>query len=163
MVFDVRSPRTGTRGPRIDEGFTLLDLMMAVALMGILLTIAIPSYSRYVARANTSVAVADIRKIHLAIEGYTWNHGNPPPNLAAVRMEGMLDPWGNSYVYLSFEGLHGVGKMRKDKNLVPINSEYDLYSMGPDGDSVAPLTARASRDDIVMANNGQYIGPAADY
>ena len=163
MVFDVRGPRTGTRGPRSDGGFTLLELMMAVALMGVLLAVAIPSYSRYVERTTTSVAVADIRKIHLAIEGYIWNKGTPPPNLASVRMDGMLDPWGNPYEYLSFEGLHGVGQMRKDKNLVPINSEYDLYSVGPDGDTVPPLTAKPSRDDIVMANNGQFIGPAADY
>ena len=137
--------------------------MMAVAVMGILLVIAVPTYSRYVARANTSAAVADIRKIHLAVEGYLWNHGNPPPNLAAIHMDGMLDPWSQPYVYLSFEGLSGKGKMRKDKNLVPINTEYDLYSVGPDGDSVGPLTAKPSRDDIVMANDGQFIGPASDY
>ena len=53
--------------------------------------------------------------------------------------------------------------MRKDKNLVPINSEYDLYSLGPDGDSMPPLTAKPSRDDIVMANDGKYIGPVEDY
>jgi general secretion pathway protein G len=53
--------------------------------------------------------------------------------------------------------------MRKDKNLVPINSEYDLYSVGPDGDSVPPLTAQPSRDDIVMANDGKFIGLASDY
>jgi general secretion pathway protein G len=53
--------------------------------------------------------------------------------------------------------------MRKDKNLVPINSEYDLYSVGPDGRSVGPLTAKHSRDDIVMANDGRFIGVASDY
>lgn len=137
--------------------------MMAVAVLGILLVIAVPTYSRYVARANTAAAVADIRKIHLAIEGYIWNRGNPPPDLVAIHMDGMFDPWGQPYVYLSFEGLSGKGMMRKDKNLVPINSEYDLYSVGPDGDSVGPLTAKPSRDDIVMANDGQYIGPASDY
>ena len=34
---------------------------------------------------------------------------------------------------------------------------------GYDGASVAPFTAKVSRDDIVRANNGGYIGPAADY
>src|SRR4051812_23695504 len=163
MVFDVRNPRTGTRWLRLDDGFTLLESMMAVALMGILLAIAVPSYARYMARVETSTAVADITKIHMAIDRYVSDKGKPPPNLATIGKDGMLDPWGNAYVYLSFEGLHGVGQMRKDKNLVPINSEYDLYSMGPDGQSVGPLTARASRDDIVMANDGQYIGLASDY
>ena len=53
--------------------------------------------------------------------------------------------------------------MRKDKNLVPVNSQYDLYSPGPDGESVPPFTAQKSRDDIVLANDGGYIGLAADY
>ncbi len=35
--------------------------------------------------------------------------------------------------------------------------------MGPDGKSVAPLTAKASRDDIVRANDGKFIGEASDY
>ncbi|MCP5251868.1 MAG: hypothetical protein H6939_09135 [Burkholderiales bacterium] len=46
---------------------------------------------------------------------------------------------------------------------MPINSDYDLYSMGKDGASVSPLTAKASRDDIIRANNGRFIGRAADY
>jgi general secretion pathway protein G len=35
--------------------------------------------------------------------------------------------------------------------------------MGKDGASVSPLTARASRDDIVRANNGAFVGLASDY
>jgi general secretion pathway protein G len=53
--------------------------------------------------------------------------------------------------------------LRKDRNLVPINTDFDLYSMGPDGASAAPLTAAASQDDVVRANNGSFIGQAKDY
>jgi general secretion pathway protein G len=35
--------------------------------------------------------------------------------------------------------------------------------MGKDGDSKAPLTAKASRDDIIRANNSAFIGLATDY
>ena len=66
----------------------------------------------------------------MAIDRYIMEKGDPPPDLAAIGKDGMLDPWDDPYVYLSFEGLHGLGQMRKDKNLVPINSEYDLYSIG---------------------------------
>ena len=55
------------------------------------------------------------------------------------------------------------GHRRKDHSLVPVNSDYDLYSMGPDGDSQAPFTAQASRDDIVRASNGGYIGPVIEF
>jgi general secretion pathway protein G len=47
--------------------------------------------------------------------------------------------------------------------VVPINSDYDLYSMGKDGESVPPLTARASRDDVIRANDGAYIGLASEF
>jgi general secretion pathway protein G len=49
---------------------------------------------------------------------------------------------------------------RKDKQLQPINTDYDLYSVGKDGDSVAPLTAKKSLDDIVRAGEGAYVGLA---
>jgi general secretion pathway protein G len=137
--------------------------MGAIAVIGVLLAIALPSYGRYVVRANTSAAIADIATLHLAIETYSMNHDAPPPDLAAIGKAGMLDPWGQPYAYLSFIGLKGKGAMRKDKNLVPINTEYDLYSAGPDGETVPPLTAQPSRDDIVMANDGGYIGVASDY
>jgi general secretion pathway protein G len=55
------------------------------------------------------------------------------------------------------------GKMRKDRFLVPLNSDYDLYSMGKDGDSRPPLTAQMSRDDIVRASDGAFVGLASDF
>jgi general secretion pathway protein G len=59
--------------------------------------------------------------------------------------------------------MQGVGKARKNQFLVPLNSDYDLYSTGQDGDSQSPLKAKVSRDDIIRANDGAYIGLAAAY
>jgi general secretion pathway protein G len=56
-----------------------------------------------------------------------------------------------------------MGQKRKDKNLIPINSDFDLFSMGPDGMSTSPLTANISRDDIVRGRNGDFYGVAVDY
>ena len=83
-----------------------------------------------------------------------------PGNLGDLR-----DPWGNPYQYLNFDAdIPGInGRIRKDHNLHPINSDFDLYSKGPDGDSRAPLTARASRDDIIFARDGSFIGPAETF
>ena len=47
--------------------------------------------------------------------------------------------------------------------MVPVNSDYDLYSMGADGDSQTPFTAEASQDDIVRCGNGSYIGLVSNY
>jgi general secretion pathway protein G len=128
-----------------------------------LLTIAVPTYRSYVLRAKIAAAVADISKIAMAIQKYDLQHDAPPPDLTAIGYDDTLDPWGNRYFYLSFEGIKGHGDQRKDKNLVPINSQYDLYSAGPDGKTRLPLTARDSRDDIIRANDGAFIGVAADY
>jgi general secretion pathway protein G len=78
-------------------------------------------------------------------------------------MAGLMDPWGNPYQYLNLTGGAPPGQARKDKFLVPINSTFDLYSMGPDGESQPPLTAEASRDDIIRANDGGYLGRASEY
>ena len=94
-----------------------------------------------------------------------------PETLANIGRSTLLDPWGNLYRYLNFhleEGGGGQGGgppkgARKDRFLVPINSTYDLYSVGKDGKSVAPLTAKASKDDIVRANDGGFIGLAVKY
>ncbi len=74
----------------------------------------------------------------------------------------MTDPWGNGYRYLN-HATASNGAYRKDKNIVPINADYDLYSMGKDGATAAPLTAAPSRDDIVRANNGRFVGRASVY
>ncbi|MGH7274409.1 MAG: prepilin-type cleavage/methylation domain-containing protein, partial [Nitrospiria bacterium] len=56
-----------------------------------------------------------------------------------------------------------IGDLRKDAKLVPINSDFDLYSMGSDGQSASALTAKQSWDDIVRASNGGYVGIASEY
>jgi general secretion pathway protein G len=65
-------------------------------------------------------------------------------------------------VYLNLQGPN-KGLARKNKNLTPLNSDFDLYSMGKDGDSSAPLTAQTSRDDVIRANDGRFLGLASDY
>jgi general secretion pathway protein G len=145
------------------SGLSLLELMITMAIAAVIGTVAIPGYRSHVDRSRTAAAIGDISAIHLDIQRYILNWGGPPPDLAAVGQDGRKDPWGRPYLYLSFEGLKGKGAMRKNKDLVPINSQYDLYSSGPDGESRGPLTAKASRDDIVLANDGGYIGPVAEY
>ena len=46
---------------------------------------------------------------------------------------------------------------------MPINSDYDLYSMGEDGGTRPPLTARPSQDDIVRAGDGGFVGLAEEF
>jgi len=138
--------------------------MLGVVIVGIFATVAAGSYQQYILRARCARAVADIRELKLSIDKYRLNHNDSLPlDLAAISADGRLDPWGNQYAYLNFATAHGNGQKRKDHNLVPINSEFDLYSKGPDGRSVGPLTAAASRDDIIMASDGAFVGNASEY
>jgi general secretion pathway protein G len=56
-----------------------------------------------------------------------------------------------------------IGQARKDRFLVPLNSTFDLYSMGKDGESQPPVSARVSHDDIIRANDGGFVGLAARF
>lgn len=144
------------------SGVTLLELLIAIAVLGIITAIAYPAYKDYLLEAQIEIAKGDIAYIDQLIFRYRLNHTSFPENLD--EFPGIpLDPWDNPYQYLNIETTKGKGKLRKDHNLVPINSDYDLYSMGPDGRSVSPLTASHSRDDIIRANNGGFIGVASEY
>ncbi len=111
-------------------------------------------------------ATTDIQNIERLLERYYTSNNKYPPSLVEAGADKILDPWGNPYQYLNLSDptIKGSkGKARKDHSLVPINSDFDLYSMGKDGKSVSPLTAQASRDDIIRASNGRYIGPASGF
>ena len=143
-------------------GFTLIEILIAMAIMSIVAMVAVPTYGGYMERIEIGNVEADFVKIDMAMQGYWVSYDSYPPDLETLGLQ-KDDPWGNPYQYLNMALTKGNGKKRKDRNLVPLNTDYDLYSMGPDGRSVGPLTASHSRDDIIRANNGDYIGVAADY
>ena len=144
------------------KAFTLLEMLIVVFILGVAAAIAIPIYTQYKVKLDNAIAVTDIVRIEVVVESYFQANDIYPNSLTDVNMNLVLDPWGIAYEYLNLAGAP-IGQMRKDQALVPINSDYDLYSKGPDGASVAPLTAAMSRDDIVRANNGSFIGLASDY
>ena len=156
--------------------------MLVIGIVAILSSIAVSSYAKYMYRAEITQVVVDMGSISRRIDLFRAEAGYLPESLEMAGAV-MTDPWGNPYQYLRIDssgvpgaggpggggpggggpGGGGLGQVRKDKNLVPINSDYDLYSMGRDGQSVSPLTAEPSRDDVVRASNGSYIGLAERY
>lgn len=142
--------------------------MVVASIVGILAGIATPIYLDFRERARIFVAISDIKGIETAIDNYYAENNAYPDSLADIGMDAARDPWGSPYRYLRIDGANvkgkgkSVGKLRKDHNNVPVNSDYDLYSMGADGKSQTPFTAKASRDDVVRAYDGSYYGKVAD-
>jgi general secretion pathway protein G len=145
------------------SGFTLIELMVVVAIISTLSAIAIPAYSRYVEKAKITKAIAEIKILSQEISAFAADGGPLPNTLNDIGRAGLLDPWGNPYQYLNYATVHGNGPIRKDRSLHPLNSDYDLYSMGKDGKSQPPITAHNSQDDVIRASDGRFIGLASNY
>lgn len=143
-------------------GFTVIELVMILGLIGILATIAVLVYGDITERTRVAKAMADIVTLDSEISTFEMMNERLPNDLAEINRATFLDPWGNPYQYLNF-AISGNANCRKDHALHPLNTEFDLYSMGKDGQSQPPLTASQSRDDIVRANDGQYVGLAANF
>jgi general secretion pathway protein G len=140
---------------RQQGGYTLLELMAGIMILGFLSAMAVAAVAR---------AISDIGKIHLEIQKFLTNERRGyPASLADLGLDDLIDPWGNPYQYLVVDGLGNNGAVRKDKNLIPVNRSYDVYSMGKDGNTASPFTSTVGQDDVVLAGDGTYFGLAADF
>ncbi len=145
------------------SGLTLTEVMIVAAIIGVLAAIATPAYEDYTEKARVAGAVTDIIGISAKIEAY-WNDVRKyPDSLADVDAADMLDPWDNPYQYLNLFDKKGKGGNRKDRKLNPLNSDFDLYSMGKDGESKTQITNKVSLDDVIRANDGKFIDLAKNY
>lgn len=152
-----------------NKGFTLIELFIVIAIIGTLSAIAVPNYLGYKNKAMIMVAVTDIKMIEKQIALYVFqNEGQYPDSLNDLTTIGAIrDPWGNPYQYQRIIGEKLTGKdhiePRKDHNTHPVNSDYDLCSMGKDGKSHKNFTNPSSQDDVVHANDGGYVGLVSNY
>ncbi|GAA0791826.1 type II secretion system major pseudopilin GspG [Marinobacterium sediminicola] len=118
------------------SGFTLLELLVVLVILGLLASLVGPQVLRHVGSSKTQTAALQIEELSAALDLYRLEVGNYPSSQqgldALVSAPGGVsnwngpylkkkvvrkDPWGNDYHY-RFPGEHG---------------EYDLYSLGADG------------------------------
>ena len=158
------------------RGMTLAELLIALLIASVLAVFALPMFGSGtpncdspdtrqgpIMRAKIAQVTGDIGKIHMALSTYELSYSRYPDSLADIGLGDLRDPWDNPYQYLVVFGRQNVGPVRKDHNLKPVNTGYDVYSMGPDGVTASPFTSTPGKDDIVMANDGDYFGLACQY
>lgn len=118
------------------KGFTLIELMLVVIIIGVLVSMVVPRLVGRSEEARVAASKADINaNISVAFDLYELDNGKYPTTeeglmallakpASAVKWKGPylkkepIDPWGRKYLY-RFPGDHA--------------SDYDLYSYGPDG------------------------------
>ncbi|MBT8108813.1 MAG: type II secretion system protein GspG [Gammaproteobacteria bacterium] len=158
------------------SGVTFVELLVTLVIAAILAALAMPMFGGGspdcdnpgarqgpMMRAKLAQITGDLGEIHMALSRFELSNRRFPSSLAEAGLDDLRDPWGNPYQYLVVFGRNDVGPVRKDHNLKPVNTGYDIYSMGPDGRTASPFTSTLGKDDIVMANDGDYFGLACQY
>lgn len=263
---------------RVAHGFTLLELMIVVAILSIIASMGVPQYLSALRIARIGKAKHELVTIANSIAAYQGsNGGHLPLTLYQVGFGGRKDPWGLPYCYLNYAdgtgdglewaikaglvdpsavvtvsmgaaargaqgprlagfqlpflatqspggplapqqpgsqdaqtGPQGVTDVvpadridvtkivttvertiapdevvgltgslvsgakvyttvpidrtrRRDRYLFPLNTDYDLFSLGPNGLTSVSLGEGLSQDDVIRANNGGFFGTASEY
>lgn len=168
------------------RGFTLIELMAAMGIVFVLASMAVVSFKGMREKARVALAIADIKNMYSAILYFEQDNERYPSTLDEL-VPGYykkipVDPWGSPYQFLNFsapppkkenneksensnknKNESNMGQRRKDGPIVPINTQFDLYSIGPNKKTSPSIRSSTGRDDVILANDGAFIGVAADY
>jgi general secretion pathway protein G len=162
-------------------------MAIVLAVVAALASLAGTQYTKLLDRARVASAVSEMQAVSRLLDNLKLDETELPDTLAEVDAE-LVDPWGRPYEYLKLVGTlppgHASGdpsglphvsaqppgkgaeepaQPRKDRFLVPINTDYDLYSRGADGQTEKQLDRTVSRDDVIRAANGGYFGLAENF
>lgn len=102
MFYRNRKPRNFYNNIKRNLGFTLMEIMIVVVIMGLLATAVTVKVSDYVDKAKINRVKSDIRIIIDAAESFNAEKGRYPTNeegLDVLSIKSKKDPWGRDYLY----------------------------------------------------------------
>lgn len=89
MELRITNSKLGARRPAL-LGFTLIELMIVMAIIAVLLSIALPIYTRSITRAKESVLKNNLYTLRVVIDEYTYDKQKAPQSLQDLVSEGYL-------------------------------------------------------------------------
>jgi len=161
--FGSQSRPVRRRGWRDQRAFSLVEAVIVCALLSTLASLSAGIYLTALKTARVTRAIGDLHALDVDIRTFHLRNNRYPATLSEARPLVPNDPWGRPYVYTDLTQRGSRGRARKDGRLNPINSDFDLYSVGEDGQTTTPLTAPRSKDDVIRARDGAFLGLAADF
>jgi len=75
---------------KLRRGFTLIEILIVVVIIGILATVAIPAYFKYVRKGYAADAKIQIKNIYMSADIFKQNNGEYPADLSELE-QGYLD------------------------------------------------------------------------
>lgn len=120
--------------PGLQEAFTLLELLVVVAIIAIIAALVIPVFNRTMASARTVGCMSDLRQVHVAMMAYTADHDGRLPmpwnGRDQIIWEQALARPENGGVYLPPESIHPGGNRKGNLRRLLFNRE--VAAMGGD-------------------------------
>ncbi|MBL8750620.1 MAG: type II secretion system protein [Planctomycetes bacterium] len=86
-----------------------------------------------------------------------------PRVVPATEVDDLAGAIASSLSFSIFVGVPVASTRRCDRFMYPLNTDYDLFSLGPNGRTAVSLGEAVGQDDVIRANNGGFFGVASDY
>jgi len=155
-VLTTRGQQAAVSG---SSGFTLVELVVVCAVLGALVTMALPTFSSYIKAVRVTRCSADIRTIDKAIAAFVIEKNYLPDLLSDLAIGDILDPWQHPFEYHNLDiAVNPAANPLEDIATNALNTDYDLYSKGEDGAGTPATGDPGNADDIVRSNDGVYVG-----
>src|SRR5215831_13240115 len=139
---------------RAEKGFSLLELLIVVAIILIIATIAIPSLLRSRQAANESAAVAELRTINTAQITYLSSSGGNYGNIANLVSAGLLDTrFGGTMSGYNFAITVAVNGQDYTADAVPASPNMGRYGYYSTPDAVIHYSTLATLAPTGVAGN----------